>query len=96
MAVRHLGNEKDGFVEVGAPYDYKVGDIVFVRMGESAGEGMFIGRLKVGPEILVLMINGKSDIEALETNCAPTGRGFPAEGQSHRRKYLKDHPGTLI
>lgn len=93
MAIRFVGNE-DGLTEIGAPHRYKVGDMVFARMGESGADGMFIGRMKAAPGVLVLIV-GKSAIEALESECAPTGGGFPAEGASWRRTYQKAKPGAL-
>lgn len=73
---------------------YKVGDIVFFRIHDSGGEGMFIGRLKAHPDVLVLNV-GKLFVEHDADCCSPTGRGFPAEGESWRRAYLKQYPGGL-
>ena len=66
-----------------APHAYKVGDRVFFSSGNHpvAGEGMFIGRLKASPDVLVLIV-GKQAVETLENECAPTGGGFRTEGES--------------
>lgn len=75
---------------------YKVGDIVFFSTSNHtvAGEGMFIGRLKASPDDLVLVI-GQQMVEMAAEYCSPTRRGFPAEGASWRRAYLKARPGSL-
>lgn len=71
--------------------------MVHVSIGNHTGaeEGMFIGRLKDSPEDLVL-VEGNQMVETWEGYCAPTERGFPAEGQRWRREYLKQKPGSLI
>jgi hypothetical protein len=76
--------------------DLKVGTIVFFSTSNNtvAGEAIFIGRLKASPEDLVL-VNGKQMFEMWEKYCTPMPRGFPAEGESWRREYLKLHPGSL-
>jgi hypothetical protein len=91
-----LGNETDGFIKIGAPHAYRVGDRVFFSNsnGTVAGEGMFIGRLKASPDLLMLIV-GKHAVEMSETECAPAGGGLPAEGGSWRRAYLKERPGSL-
>ena len=91
---RFIGNEKDGFTQIGAPRAYKVGDRVFWATASTAGEGMFVGRLKASPNVLELIV-GKQAVETLETECAPAGGGVPAEGASWRRAYLKERPGSL-
>lgn len=75
---------------------YEVGDIVFFSTGNDtvAGEGMFIGQLKNSRDDLVLVI-GKQMVEIAAEHCTPTRGGFPAEGASWRRAYLKQHPGSL-
>ena len=72
---------------------YKVGDIVFFALPTTtAGEGMFIGRVKTSPDDLVLVI-GKQMVEMWDNYCTPTKRGFPAEGESWRRGYpVRDWP----
>jgi hypothetical protein len=76
---------------------YQIGDIVFFSSSNHtvAGEGMFIGRLKDSPDDLVLVI-GKQILEMAAEHCTPTRGGFPAEGASWRRAYLKQHPGSLV
>lgn len=73
---------------------YKVGDIVFFRIHDSGGEGMFIGRLKAHPEVLVLVV-GRLFVEHDEDCCTRMRYGYPAEGASWRRAYLKQNPGGL-
>ena len=60
---------------------YQVGDIVFFSTSNHtvAGEGMFIGRLKSHPDVLVLVV-GKLFVEHDADCCSPTQRGLPAEG----------------
>jgi hypothetical protein len=96
MTDRYLGDGRR-LALLGAPHRFKVGDLVFFSASNHtvAGEGMFIGRLKADPEILVVQI-GSGAAEILETDCAPSGRSFPAEGSSWRRGYLKDQPGALV
>ena len=94
LADRYLGDGKT-FVKIGAPHAYRVGDLVFWATASTAGEGMFIGRLKASPDVLVLIV-GKIAVETLEAECAPAGRGFPAEGASWRHAYLKALPNALI
>ncbi len=96
MTDRYLGNEDD-FVKIGAKHRYRIGDIVFVSLGNhtGAGEGMFVGRLKGSPDDLVLVV-GTQMTETWEGYCAPTGRGFPDEAQSWWREYLKRKPGSLL
>jgi hypothetical protein len=79
-----------------AQTNYKVGDIVFFSAGSEtvAGEGMFIGQLKSSPDSLVLVI-GNEIVEVAAEHCTPTRGGFPIEGASWRRGYLKQHPGSL-
>lgn len=93
---RYVGNE-GGLMKIGAKHRYKIGDMVFVSLGNhtGAGEGMFIGRLKDSPEDLVL-VSGKQMVETWEGYCAPTGGGYPADGQSWRREYLRRNPGSLV
>ena len=74
---------------------FKIGDIVFFTLPGSTGEGMFIGRLRASPADLVLVI-GKQVVELADMYCTPTKRGLPAEGESWRRDYLKQRPGSLV
>jgi hypothetical protein len=80
-----------------AQIKYKVGDIVFFSTGNYtvAGEGMFIGQLNNSPDDLVLVI-GKQIAEVAAEHCMLTRGGFPAEGASWRRAYLKQKPGALV
>jgi hypothetical protein len=75
----------------------KVGEIVFFSTSNNtvAGEAMFIGRSKASPDDLVL-VSGKQVFEMWETYCTPMKRGLPAEGESWRRQYLKQNPGSLL
>jgi hypothetical protein len=73
---------------------YKVGDMVFFRIHDSGGEGMFIGRLKAHPDVLVLLV-GKLFVEHDAECCSKMQGGYPAEGESWRRKYLKENLGAL-
>ena len=92
MGDRYLGDGKN-FVKIGAPHVYKPGDVVFFSTSNNtiAGEGLYVGKLKGSPDVLVLVI-GKQFVETLEKECAPTGPARAAEGAS---AYLKEHPGTL-
>jgi hypothetical protein len=76
--------------------DLSVGTIVFFSTSNNtvAGEAMFIGRLKASPEDFVL-VSGKQMFEMWEKYCTPTRRGFPAEGESWRRLFLKKRPDSL-
>jgi len=96
MADRYIG-DGHSFRKIGAPHTYKVGDMVFYSCSNHtvAGEGMFIGRLKAAPDILILII-GATAVETEAEHCAPIGSGFPADGQSRRRAYVKQRPGTLL
>lgn len=77
-------------------HTYKVGDIVFFALPTTtAGEAMFIGRLKDSPDDVAVVI-GKQMTEMAAEYCTPTRRGFPAEGASWRRAYLKKNPGSLL
>ena len=93
MTVRYIGDGRH-FAEIGAPHAYRPGDLVFIRMGESAGEGMFIGRLRSDPDVLVLA-TGALFVEHDAAHCVRTGHGRPAEGKSWRGAYMKRHPGVL-
>jgi hypothetical protein len=95
VADRYLADGKM-FTTIGAPHAYKVGDRVFFSSGNHtvAGNGIFIGRLKASPDVLVLIV-GKHAVETLETECAPASGGLPAEAGSWRRAYLKERPGSL-
>ena len=73
---------------------YKVGDVVFWRLGPTAGEGMFIGHLKRDTAVLVMVVQG-SGVEIDAADCSPTGRGEPPLGAAERQAYLKLHPGSL-
>jgi hypothetical protein len=76
---------------------YKIGDIVFFSTSNHtvAGEVMYLGQRKDSPGDLVLVI-GKQVVEMAAEYCTPTRRGFPAEGESWRRAYLKQRPGSLV
>ncbi len=95
MPDRYLGTEQNS-VKIGDPHHYKVGDLVFFSTGNHtvAGEGMFIGRLKADPEVVVLVV-GNSFAETPAAACAPLRSGRPAEGRSWRSLYQKRHPGLL-
>ena len=74
---------------------YKIGDAAFFRIHDSGGEGMFVGRLKSHPDVLVLVV-GKFFVEHDVDVCSPTRRGLPAEGESRRRAYLEQNPDALV
>jgi hypothetical protein len=74
---------------------FKVGDLVFFRIHDSGGEGMFVGRLKAHPDVLVLAV-GRRFVEHDAECCSRMRRGFPAEGASLRRKFQKEQPGVLL
>jgi hypothetical protein len=78
MADRYLGNEQDRFAKIGASRAYKIGDLVFFGTSNHtvAGEGLFIGRLKTSPDILVLLVEVVATEDKL---CAPTGHNRAAE-----------------
>ena len=88
MADRYVGTP-DSLTKVGAKHRYKIGDVVFVSLGNhtGAGEAMFIGRLKDSPEDLVL-VSGSQMVETWEGSCAPLGGGRSAEAQSWRRESV--------
>jgi hypothetical protein len=97
MAVRYLGNEKDGFVEVGVPHDYNIGDVVFWATASGAGEYTFIGhpRGDKAGKLLVLAIGGEVGFAVDATECAPTGRNDPRRGREYRLRYFRNHPRGL-
>lgn len=74
--------------------DYKVGDFVHFVLGTTAGVGTFIGRLKQTPDVLVIVL-GAQPVEIDAADCTPMAGGRPAEAESWRRSYLKQHPGSL-
>jgi hypothetical protein len=88
---RFVGNEKDGLVEIGAKHAYKVGDRVFWATASTAGQGLFIGRLKASPDVLVLIVGRRSRRrrrnarlpaaafrQRPQAGAAPTSRSAPA------------------
>lgn len=76
---------------------YQIGDIVQWVLGNTTGEGFFIGHPKDDKKelVLVLATTGEVGVEIDADNCHPTGRSYSAVGRKYRLRYLRQFPGKL-
>jgi hypothetical protein len=91
VAARYVGNEKDGFVEIGVPHSYKIGDVVFWATASGAGEYTFIGHPKSDKagKVLVLALGAEIGFGVDAHECAP-GESSLVDGVCSARQLSEE------